>query len=157
MIFPYENDIHMNTPIVNHVFRFVQSIYREHLPHGFRDFQLDLSMEFKNDLISAGLKQQLPDETLEALALAALLHNTGCIEGQYERRKVSQTISQKYLAEIGCSPALIEEVLHYIEMTCPLSCPLSGTDQLIQQVKFKQAQRLGGTIPRKNVIGDLWP
>ncbi|MEN0005212.1 MAG: hypothetical protein AAF798_13755 [Bacteroidota bacterium] len=147
----------MNTPLINHTFWFVKSIYQEHLPYGFSTFQFDQSMDFKNALIAAGLHHELSDTTLEHLALAALLHNVGCIEGQYEKRSVSQAIAQQYLAEKGCSPETAAQILGFIEMTCPSSRPKTFLDRLIQQVKFHQAQRFSGAQAMSDTVGDFWP
>ena len=147
----------MNSPIVNATFRFVKWLYSEFLPIGYRDFQLDLAMELKNECVAFGLKKGLDDYDLEVLALAALLHNTGCIEGQYHNRDVSQTIARNFLSEKGFYDWQIEKVEASIEATAE-NCPAKDyRGKIIRKRKFTQANRMASDQLHFEEMGDVYP
>ena len=150
--------IPMNSPIVNDTFRFVKWLYAEFLPIGYRDFQLDLAVELKNSCTSCGLQRGLSDQELEILSIAALLHNIGCIEGQYHDRTVAKTIAHSFLAEKGLLEWKIEKVEYAIEATAEESTPKGQLAALIRQLKFKQAARIAAYKRfQTQQIGDVFP
>ncbi len=150
-----ENTQHMNNPIVNKTYSFVRNLYREYLPKGYWEFQLDLGMEMKNHLITLGLLRQLPDEELEVLALSAILHNTGCIEGQYEEKKVSLTIAEAFLRENDYPEDYLLQVCSCIEATQIGFNPRNRLEKMMKTVSHGAAQRhLLYELPE---VGDLWP
>ncbi|MCI5082653.1 MAG: hypothetical protein MRY78_13220 [Saprospiraceae bacterium] len=147
----------MNSPIVNDTFRFVKWLYAEFLPVGYRDFQLDLAMELKNDCISEGIRHGLLDEQLEILALAALLHNIGCIEGQYHQKEVSKTIAANFLEEQHYFDWNIDKVLAAIEATADDGLPMNESGRIIRQLKFKQHDALATNHTLLREMGDIYP
>ncbi|GJM32131.1 MAG: hypothetical protein DHS20C18_11320 [Saprospiraceae bacterium] len=145
----------MNNPIVNKTYSFVRSLYREYLPAGYWEFQLDLSMEMKNRLITLGLIRRLPDEEMEILALAAMLHNTGCIEGQYGGKEVSMTIADTFLREMNYQPELIGKVMQCISATESAHPLHNKLQKMIRQVQVGIMQMQNQyEMPE---VGDLWP
>lgn len=146
----------MNVPIVNDAFKFVRYLYQKYLPVGFRDLQLDQGMELKNLCTSVGLRKGLKDDEIEILALAAILHNTGSIEGEFDRRMVSQTIAGRYLTEKAYPTHRIEEVLACIAATQADYSPQTNLACLIQTIRFSnnyQPQKK----QKRGEVGDLWP
>lgn len=144
----------MNAPIVNDAFQFVKCLYRKYLPAGFRSLQLDQGMELKNLCTSRGLRKGLTDEEMEILALAALLHNTGSIEGVFDDPAVSQTIAERFLRERNYPDTVISQVLSCIAATHLDSTPQTSLGRFIQSVKFSKI----GSYPKKQgEVGDLWP
>lgn len=127
----------MNTRIVNETFSFVQWLYERFLPVGYRDFQLDLSLELKNKSIIAGRRANFNDQELEVLALSALLYNAGCIEGQYDDRAVSKTIARNFLKEQELPENKISQVIGCIEATQESFSARNKLEALIQFVKKK--------------------
>ena len=107
----------MNTLIVNETFSFVKWLYSRFLPGNYSDFQLEQSVAMKNTSILVGRRAHLEDKELEILALSSLLYNTGCIEGQYEKRAVSMTIAKSFLKEKNLPPTEISKVLSCIRAT----------------------------------------
>lgn len=146
----------MNAPIVNDAFKFVRWLYKKYLPVGFCDLQLDQGMALKNQCTSIGLRKDLKDEEIEILALAAILHNTGSIEGEFEDRIVSQTIAGRFLREKAYPQNRIEEVLACIAATQVSNLPQSRLAQLIHSVRFSN-HYIPNDTPRWDEVGDLWP
>ena len=146
----------MNTPIVNNAFRFVKWLYEEFLPDGLSDWQLDQSMELKNYTVRLGIQKRCSEKELEILALAALLHNTGCVEGQHDKRQVSKKIAERFLLEQKYSSKAIQQVLFCIDHTVKGKTSSNRLAKIIRQAKFQStfASRLPDS---KLEIGDLWP
>ena len=147
----------MNSPIVNDTFRFVKWLYAEFLPVGYRDFQLDLAIDLKNDCVTKGLQSKMLDQQLEVLSLAALLHNVGCIEGQYQCRIVSKIIARNFLKEKGYLDWNFQKVEQIIDAT---SKHVSSTDdcgQIIQNLKFKQIHKLASNDQQLETIENVFP
>jgi len=113
----------MNTPIVNNTFRFVKWLFNEFLPAGYSDFQLDQGMQLKNSCIALGRWEKLADQELENLALSALLHNTGCVEGEYRSKRISKLIAKNYLQEQGLEHERISGILQGIDATSERGIP----------------------------------
>lgn len=146
----------MNAPIVNDAFQFVRCLYKKYLPVGFGDLQLDQGMELKNLSISLGLRKGLNDAEMEILALAALLHNTGSIEGEFEEREVSKTIAERYLQENSYPKGGIYQVLACIAATHAESKPETTLSRLIQAAKFSN-RKTKWESEKRGEVGDLWP
>ncbi len=145
----------MNNPIVNETYSFVRGLYREYLPDGYWRFQLDLGMEMKNQLVTLGLIRRLSDEELEILSLAAMLHNTGCIEGQYDEKEVSLTIADTFLREMNYHPDRIDIVMECIIATQAGFPPSGQLQKMMREVSRGVMQRQGlYDLPE---IGDIWP
>jgi hypothetical protein len=125
----------MNTRIVNETFLFVKWLYGRFLPPGYGDFQLERSMATKNTSVLIGRKAQLDDDELEIMALAALLYNVGCIEGQYENRAVSITIARSFLEEQGLRSSSIAKVIACIAATAPDTKARSKMEELMKFVQ----------------------
>jgi len=125
----------MDTRIVNETIRFVQWLYNKFLPVGYRDFQLELSLEFKNKSLLAGRRANLNEHELEVLALSALLYNAGCIEGQYHNRAVSKTIAFNFLREQKVPDTEIQEIIGCIEATQKEVNARNKLEELIQFVQ----------------------
>lgn len=146
----------MNSPIVNRTYCFVKKLYSDFLPPGYCDFQLDLSMDLKNRAVSTGLQHDLSDEQIELLCLAALLHNTGCVESQLSDRTVSKAIASKFLAEQRVSQDIQRSVLQLIDATLIENVPQTRLAKIFQATKFKPINPwliLNG----HQEIGDVWP
>lgn len=146
----------MNAPIVNDAFQFVRCLYNKYLPVGFRDLQLDQGMELKNLCTSLGLRKGLNDTEMEILALAALLHNAGSIEGEFDQRKVSQAIAERYLQEQNYPVMDTFQVLNCIAATQPGTTPRTSLGKLIQTAKFSK-RSISWKSKKKGEVGDLWP
>ena len=151
------NTCKMNAPIVNDAFQFVRSLYKKYLPLGFRAFQLDQGMELKNLCTSIGLRQGLSDDEMEILALAALLHNIGSIEGEFENREVSKAIAERYLQEQNYPVMDIFQVLACIAATRAESTPRTRLSGIIQAAKFSNVKGRDRKREKKDEVGDLWP
>lgn len=147
----------MNSPIVNDTFRFVKWLYAEFLPVGYRDFQLDLAMDLKNNCVTKGLQYGMPDQQLEVLSLAALLHNVGCIEGQYHSRDVSKIIARNFLEEKGYYDWDIQKVEHTIDATSEYASFTDDCGKIIQTLKFKQMYEVAGSDLYPEEMGDVFP
>ena len=144
----------MNTAIVNQSYLFVKWLYREFLPSGYRDLQIDLAMELKNTCISRGLHFQFTDQELEVIALAALFHNCGCIEGQDEDRKASLLIARNFLQEQKYQPVKIKKVLSCIQATREGAAAHSRIEKLIQRVRNQDGSL---RLSCREEVGDIWP
>ncbi|MCH2085269.1 MAG: hypothetical protein MK226_22985 [Saprospiraceae bacterium] len=147
----------MNSPIVNDTFRFVKWLYTEFLPAGYRDFQLDLAMDLKNDCVTKGLQSKMTNQQIEVLSLAALLHNVGCIEGQYQSRVVSKIIARNFLEEKGYFDWDIQNVEQTIEATSPYASFTDSCGQIIHSLKFKQMHIIADGELQLEAIGDVFP
>lgn len=146
----------MNTPIVNDSFRFVKWLFGEFLPKGYQDMELEQAIELKNNCVILGRRKGLKDQDLEILSLAALFHNAGCIERQYDTRVVSKTIARKFLLEQYFTVPKVKLVLSCIDATLEGYQPTSILEKLIREVKFHQIKKRSN---RKNIstVGDVWP
>ena len=147
----------MNTAIVNKAYRFTKWLYREFLPSGYRDFELDQAMDLKNNCVRAGLKRKFSDAELEVMALASLLHNTGCVEGQYTDKHASVVIAANFLKEHGYPPKRIKSVLHCIEATAEDARAINRSAKLMQRIKFRIQAIQGKNAEGCPEVGDLWP
>ena len=125
----------MNTRIVNETFLFVKWLYGRFLPPGYSDFQLEQSVATKNTSVLIGRKAQLNDKELEIMALAALLYNIGCIEGQYKNRAVSITIARSFLQEHGLESDRIAKVISCIASTAPDTIARNKMEKLMKFVQ----------------------
>ena len=125
----------MDTRIVDETLRFVKWLYTRFLPAGYRDFQWDLSLEFKNNSLVAGRRANFNDQELEVLAISALLYNAGCIEGQYYDRAVSKTIARSFLEEQHLPENKIYQVLGCIDATQSSFNARNKMEELIQWVQ----------------------
>lgn len=147
----------MNVPIVNDAFLFVRTMYIKYLPVGFRDFQLDQGMVLKNICTSIGLRKGLNDDEIEILALAALLHNIGSIEGEFENREVSKAIAERYLLEKQYPVVDIFQVLACISATQAESIPRTRLSRIIQAAKYSGQKQVREKKEKRGEVGDLWP
>lgn len=145
----------MNSAIVNKSFIFINWLYKEFLPIGYRDFQLDQSMELKNNCVSKGLQEGLCDEELEIVATSAILHNVGCIEGALHDKRTSIAIASNFLSEMSYAKEKTALVIGCIAATQENYAARSVIESLIQDVKFN----LSINLQAQNIleIGDFWP
>ena len=146
----------MNSPIVNDAFRFVKWLYDEFLPPALSEWQLDQCMELKNYCVRLALQRKFPEKDIEIVALAAILHNTGCVEGQHVKRLVSKKIAERFLLEQKYGRKRIKDVLDCIDSTQKRKRATDSMGRLIQEAKFctnPTAQFHNAKLE----VGDIWP
>ncbi len=126
----------MTSSIVNDAEKFVVQLLESGLTPDHRYHHLDHSLFAKEAVLQLGEKYHLEDSDMEALALAALFHDTGFIKTFEGHEEVSIEIATEFLKERNYPTEQLEKVVSCIDTTKMGVVPLTLLQKIMKDGDF---------------------
>ena len=129
--------------IVENAESFIRQLLTEKLSadHRFHDLQHTLSV--RDAALLLGRMRQLPEDQLQILTLASLLHDTGFTKQYQDHETASRQIAEAFLEEQGFDAGQISQVLQLIEATRPTRLPQTPLEELIRDADLNNLGKSG--------------